>query len=144
MNHAARSLISWLLLPGAVCAGAAAFGAEAMMPPNGKGPVQVAQTIPDAQTLFGEGRYLYGLMCASCHGSAGEGGYGVRLRGNEMLRAADHIVTQIFLGTDDDISPPLYDQLSDRDIAGIATYLRHAWGNNFGPPVLPGDVAALR
>ena len=132
-----------MVWPGAVAVGVAAF-VDGMAAPGHADPIQIAQAEPDAAALFREGEYLYGLMCASCHGSAGEGGYGVKLRGNEMLRAADHIVTQIFLGTDDDISPPLYDQLSDRDIAGIATFLRQAWGNNFGPPVLPGDVAALR
>ena len=36
------------------------------------------------------------------------------------------------------------DQLSDEDIAAIATYERNAWENNTGDEIQPNDVAKVR
>jgi len=49
----------------------------------------------------------------------------------------------VVLGTTYNSAMPPQGTLSDYDIAAVATYERHSWGNNDGI-VLPADVAAVR
>ena len=87
------------------------------------------------------GADLFNANCAGCHGNAGEGGVGPTLANNQSLDDANHVALQIIGGGGD--MPPFGDQLTDQQIADIATYIRANWGNAFGP-VTVEEVAAQR
>jgi mono/diheme cytochrome c family protein len=104
--------------------------------------VQLAQAA-DMATLTREGAPLYTGNCSVCHGRAGQGDMGPKLVGFELLKNAPALVGQIFNGFEEHGMPPFRDQLNDRQIAAIATYVRNAWGNAYGI-VTPAEVTALR
>lgn len=106
-------------------------------------PVQLAQATPDAATLFREGQALYVSRCAMCHGLHGEGDYGPRIEASTVVADTQQLIMQMFVGTEDGMSPQFYRELSDREIAATATFVRGALGNSFGP-VFPNEVAGLR
>ncbi len=69
-------------------------------------------------------------QCAACHGNEGQGGIGPALAGNQNLESADYHISRILNGGAG--MPAFRDQLSDAQIAAVATYERTSWGNNFG------------
>ena len=82
--------------------------------------------------LFEQGQKLYGANCAVCHQAGGTGAPPVfpALNGNEKLKDLNLIVRPIRLGQG--AMPPL-SRLTDEEIAALATYIRNAWSNKFGP-----------
>ena len=68
--------------------------------------------------------------CAGCHGASGQGGAGAILAGDESLADAEFVAETIIHGFG--YMPAFGDQLSNQDIAQIGTYIRNAWGNDFG------------
>lgn len=90
---------------------------------------------PDGSHVFMQNR------CFACHGQAGNGGAGPSFRADRFLRITDYVIAQILLGRG--IMPPFADQLSDGQIAAVATYIRNSWGNDFGA-VEPQQVARVR
>jgi len=87
------------------------------------------------------GQVFMGAHCNICHGQMGSGGAGPALRDNRMLAVTDYVIAQILLGRG--IMPSFADQLSDEEIAAVATYIRTSWGNHAGP-VNPAEVASVR
>jgi mono/diheme cytochrome c family protein len=87
------------------------------------------------------GQVFMGAHCNICHGQMGSGGAGPALRNNRMLAVTDYVVAQILLGRG--IMPSFADQLSDAEIAAVATYIRTSWGNRAGP-VDAAKVASIR
>ena len=69
-------------------------------------------------------------QCAVCHGAEGEGGTGPALAGNQNLQEASYHISRILNGGAG--MPAFRDQLSDAQIAAVATFERTSWGNNFG------------
>ncbi|WP_244467001.1 glucose/sorbosone family PQQ-dependent dehydrogenase [Devosia geojensis] len=84
----------------------------------------------DVQDVANLGLPKFAANCASCHGAGGEGGAGAVLAGNQALADADFVARTIVHGFG--YMPPFGSQLSDEDIAQIGTYIRNAWGNDFG------------
>ena len=80
--------------------------------------------------LMSEGRTVYADSCAVCHGREGEGGSGVALAGYEGLADHTHVIRQIIRGSQ--YMPAFGDELSDREIAAVATFTSNSWGNSFG------------
>ncbi len=75
-----------------------------------------------------EGEQIY-QQCAACHGAEGQGGAGPALAGNRNLENADYHISRILNGG---AGMPAYrDQLSDEQIAAVATHERTSWGNTF-------------
>jgi mono/diheme cytochrome c family protein len=110
----------------------------------------------DLAALSERGEEVYGLLCATCHQADGQGMgsqfpplagsgdyYGDAqnhagiiihgLNGNIVVQGKEY----------NGIMPPQGEMLSDYDVAAVATYERHAWGNNDGV-VLPSDAQAAR
>jgi mono/diheme cytochrome c family protein len=79
--------------------------------------------------------------CFGCHGQLGYGGAGPGFRGDKMLAAQDFVIARILLGGG--IMPVFGNELSDKEIAAVASYIRTSWGNAFGP-VDPEQVAKIR
>ena len=75
------------------------------------------------------GKQLYQKNCAQCHGDNGGGGIGPALAGDQNIKDMTYHITQILKGGGG--MPAYANQLSDKQIAAIATYERTSWGNSF-------------
>jgi mono/diheme cytochrome c family protein len=107
-----------------------------------------ARSVPGAQT--------YTARCGFCHGPDGRGQ-------NEWISPLAGAASSLIEHTDSQINvvlngsgrvvtagvpdayrmPSFRQQLSDKEIADVLTYVRSSWGNH-GGPVKPEDVKALR
>lgn len=79
--------------------------------------------------------------CSACHGAMGEGSLGPALAANAKLAATDYVVAFILNGSG--TMPSFREQLSDAEIASVATTIRTQWGNRFGG-VKQREVTRLR
>jgi mono/diheme cytochrome c family protein len=79
--------------------------------------------------------------CAGCHGSQGGGGVGPPLAGNIALSNQQYVLTQILFGGGG--MPAFGDRLNDREVADVASYVRNAWGNDYGA-VRVGNASSQR
>lgn len=97
-----------------------------------------AESTSDAR--FATGEALFVANCALCHQASGQGSPGMfpALAGNEALQDLALIVTNIHEGKG---AMPAFPHLGPEEVAALATYIRNAWGNDFGP-VAAEDVAA--
>jgi glucose/arabinose dehydrogenase/mono/diheme cytochrome c family protein len=95
----------------------------------------------DLQAQIGQGQRIYNRSCGSCHGGQGGGGAGPVLSGNRDLGDAAATVRQIVHGGGG--MPGFGGQLSDEQIAAVASFIRNSWGNDFGG-VRPQEVAEQR
>ena len=97
------------------------------------------------------GEQLYLNTCASCHQQAGTGIPGAypSLAGSDIVNDQDpKLMLQIILQGYDArseyaVMPPFADQLTDEEIAAIATHERQSWGND-APAVTAEDVKKVR
>ncbi len=82
--------------------------------------------------LKGEGQTIYvaAKSCVECHGQSGDGPKGPKLAGNRKLANTEHVLQRILRGTQ--YMPGFADELNDREIAAVATYVRNSWGNEHG------------
>jgi len=111
----------------------------------------------DKDSLMAHGEQVYGRSCTACHQASGEGLAGMfpplagagEFYGDAQSMAgiiANGISGEItVLGTtyNGSMPPGGGATLSDYDVAAVATYVRHSWGNDDGI-VVPEDVAAVR
>jgi len=100
------------------------------------GAINVAQADdPDTvllADLIAEGLPLYSNNCADCHGHEGEGPNGPKFEGNDHLSSVSGTVGMILGGFVDHNMPAWGPVFDDREVAAVATYIRNAWGNDFG------------
>ena len=88
---------------------------------------------------------MYTANCAVCHRPDGKGAGPIKpLDGSPIVTDPDknkqlHIVLN---GTDKGMPP--WKQLSDTDIAAVATYTKNSWSNKTGQLVQPSEVVAAR
>jgi mono/diheme cytochrome c family protein len=119
------------------------------------GAPEPAVTAPP-QAQMTEGEAIYKGACVACHEADGSGAPRIYppLPGNANLQSADPSSTlRIILDGAQTLttarapntgSMPAYrDQLTDRQIAAVASYIRNAWGNA-APAVEPDQVAKAR
>ena len=97
--------------------------------------------------MVAKGKEIYDANCMVCHQANGEG-LGTTfpaLKGSKIAtgkgKIAEHI--GIILHGKGNM-PPFGSQLSDMDIAAVATYERNAWGNDTGDVVQPSQVTSAR
>ena len=76
------------------------------------------------------GAEVYQNECATCHGAQGQGGLGPAQAGNPDLQNVAHVISQILHGQGE--MPAFGDELSDEQVAAVSSYVRNAWGNDFG------------
>jgi len=107
-------------------------------------PISHAQAAAPASAST-DGAALYAENCASCHGANGQGQGDIfpALAGNAELADTDMVLNTVIHGREGTAMPVWGDQLDDAQIAAVITYIRSAWGNDFGA-VTPEDVAAKR
>jgi len=97
--------------------------------------------------LFQQGRGIYDLYCATCHGAQGEGIlYSLSVLNQSPLVLGDPkpLIAVILNGREGSGSMPGWkNKLNDPEVAAVTTYIRQAWSNRAGP-VTPKMVAAVR
>jgi mono/diheme cytochrome c family protein len=100
--------------------------------------------VPTANQLdsFDKPADLFDVACASCHGIEGQGDFGPAFPGNMLLQSTQYVVQQILHGGGGmpAFGPP---QLSEEQVAALATLIRTTWGNDFGA-VTVADVQQIR
>jgi len=91
--------------------------------------------------LFEQGGEIYENNCAMCHQSSGEGSPPTfpALDGNDNLSETELIVDRVHNGEG---AMPAFDDLGSEQIAAVASYVRNAWDNAFGP-VTADEVDAI-
>lgn len=107
-----------------------------------------AQKTMTLNELMSLGKKKYELICGACHRADGTGLPPMYpgLRGSSVAvgKPISRHIDMILNGLPGSAMQPYKDQLSDEDIAAIATYERNAWGNNTNDVIQPADVATLR
>ncbi len=123
---------------------------------------EVVSTTPTTidQKVYATGRQNYVNLCASCHGTNGEGmkRFAPPLKKSEWVTGDDQKLAMLLLHgmqgpvkvngkkyDTPDILPemPSFSTLQNQDIAAIATYIRNAWGNS-GNEVTSRTVGSVR
>jgi mono/diheme cytochrome c family protein len=102
-----------------------------------------------------DGGQIFAAKCVACHQATGLGMPGVfpPLAGSEWVLGNDKVLVQIPLhgitgsvhvkGAAYSGAMPMFNTLSDAEIAAVLTYVRSEWGNA-APPVSAATVAAGR
>ncbi|HEU5480715.1 MAG TPA: c-type cytochrome [Candidatus Tumulicola sp.] len=122
---------------------------------NNSAPAVSADQVAAARAPVAmSGEALFAARCATCHQPAGQGtDVFPPLAGNPVVSAADPgaMIAVIVNGRSGPLTvngktysgqmPTWKGQLSNADIASVATYVRSAWGNN-ASPVTEEEVAA--
>ncbi|TFW27985.1 c-type cytochrome [Duganella callida] len=110
----------------------------------------------DVQQQFAEGQRIYEARCAICHVSDGRGmpPHFPPLAANQSILMGS-VVNPVRMilnggyppGTHKNPTPygmpPFAQDLNDKEVAAVATYIRNAWGNS-AAPVTPQQVNQLR
>jgi len=118
-------------------------------PPPAAQPLQSRSSASADTAQLAAGRNVYLAVCAGCHGRDGEGKphVAVPMHGNSTVRQSDphNLIVAMLDGIDAQDFPGLErmqempgfaGQLSDAELAQLASYLRATWGGQ------PGDVTA--
>jgi mono/diheme cytochrome c family protein len=141
-----RLIAAMLILPASVAAllwlAASEFGGS--------------QATADASAEDDPGRKIYMTRCISCHQANGKGitGYFPPLDGTEWVAEEKGRLIRIVLqgmtgrttvqGVDYNGAMPAWGPvLTDAEVAGVLTYIRSTWSNDFSP-VTESDVTAVR
>jgi len=92
------------------------------------------------------GEKIYAANCAACHQATGKGAGPIKaLDGSTVVMDTDHTKQiNILLNGAGGGSMPAWKQLSDTDIAAVATYTKNSWSNQTNQIVQPSEVVALR
>ena len=99
-----------------------------------------------AEDLIKRGEKVYATNCVACHQAHGKGAGPIKpLDGSAVVLDADKgVQIAILLAGRVNLGMPTWKQLSDTDIAAVATYTKNNWSNKTGQLVQPADVAAAR
>lgn len=94
------------------------------------------------EALKAKGEGVYSANCAGCHQATGKGLPGVfpALDGSKEVADKAYVINILLKGKG---GMPAFAQLSDEDLAGVATYVRNSWSNKFGG-VTPDEFKAAR
>lgn len=96
--------------------------------------------------LIARGEKVYAANCAVCHKADGSGAGPIKaLDKSPVVLAENHLEQiQVVLNGRMDKGMPAWKQLSDTDIAAVATYTKNSWSNKTGQTVQPAEVVAAR
>ncbi|HXQ54079.1 MAG TPA: cytochrome c [Stellaceae bacterium] len=93
-----------------------------------------------------DGAALYRGICQGCHMPEGQGAVGAgaypALAHNRKLAAAGYPVLVVLQGSKG--MPGFAAMLNDAQIAGVVSYVRSHFGNDYADPVMAADVASAR
>jgi cytochrome c oxidase subunit II len=93
--------------------------------------------------LKDRGAKVYAANCAACHQANGQGVKGAfpALDGSQVVMNKEQQIAILLNGKN---AMPAWKQLSDVELAAVATYVKNNWGNNSGAAVLPADFRSAR
>ncbi|MFV8834481.1 cytochrome c oxidase subunit II [Aquisalimonas sp.] len=96
--------------------------------------------------LMSLGGQVYDSQCLACHRAEGEGmGSFPALAGNdEVTGDVSQVKDVIINGVSGTAMQAFGGRLDDREIAGLVTYIRNAWGNDAGDLVQPSEIRDAR
>ena len=105
-------------------------------------PTKVWELAP----LLARGEKVYAANCAACHQANGKGAGPIKpLDGSAIVLSTDHAQQiQILLKGAANGAMPSWKQLSDTDLAAVASYTKNAWSNQTGQLVQPSEYQAAR
>ena len=100
-------------------------------------------TLPD---MLARGEKVYAANCAVCHLPTGKGGGPIKpLDGAAIVIDADHTKQlKVLLNGQNNGAMPAWKQLSDTELAAVATFTKNNWSNKTGQIVQPSEVVAAR
>ena len=92
------------------------------------------------------GERVYAANCAACHQANGKGAGPIKpLDGSAIVLDTDHTKQlAILLNGANNGAMPAWKQLSDTDLAAVASYTKNNWSNKTGQLVQPAEVLAQR
>ena len=94
--------------------------------------------------MVARGEKVYAANCAACHQANGKGAGPIKaLDGSAVVLDADK-TPQIHILLNGRGAMPAWKQLSDTDIAAVASYTKNSWSNKTGQIVQPAEVLAQR
>lgn len=98
------------------------------------------------EDIVKRGERVYAANCAACHQANGKGAGPIKpLDGSAIVLDTDHAkqLTILLHGANNGAMPS-WKQLSDTDLAAVASYTKNAWSNKTGQIVQPSEVVAQR
>ena len=111
-------------------------------------PIIAEQKTLTRDELMTLGKDKYELICVACHQENGKGLPPLYPALQHSSVAVGHPISRhldiILNGIPGSAMQSYKDQLTDEEIAAIATYERNAWGNNTDELIQPAEVASLR
>ena len=98
------------------------------------------------EDIVKRGERVYAANCAACHQANGKGAGPIKpLDGSAIVLDTDHAKQlSILLNGAGNGAMPSWKQLSDTDLAAVASYTKNNWSNKTGQIVQPSEVVALR
>nr|WP_145544828.1 cytochrome c oxidase subunit II [Variovorax boronicumulans] len=98
------------------------------------------------EDIVKRGERVYAANCAACHQANGKGAGPIKpLDGSAIVLDTDHTKQlNILLNGAGNGAMPSWKQLSDTDLAAVASYTKNNWSNKTGQLVQPSEVVALR
>jgi cytochrome c oxidase subunit 2 len=98
------------------------------------------------EDIVKRGERVYAANCAACHQANGKGAGPIKpLDGSAVVLDTDHAKQiAILLNGAANGAMPAWKQLSDTDLAAVATYTKNNWSNKTGQLVQPAEVLAQR
>ncbi len=100
-------------------------------------------TLPE---IMARGEKVYAANCAACHQANGKGAGPIKpLDGSAKVLDANHAVQlDVLLKGQNNGAMPSWKQLSDTDLAAVASFTKNSWSNKTGQLVQPAEVKAER
>ena len=115
---------------------------------NGTDKASAPQANLTRKQLMKLGKEKYDNACAACHRVDGKGLPPLfpALKGSSVAvgKPISRHIDMILNGVPGSAMQAYKDQLTDEEIAAIATYERNAWDNNTDDEIQPSDVAKIR
>jgi cytochrome c oxidase subunit 2 len=95
--------------------------------------------------LTARGEKVYAANCAACHQASGKGAGPIKaLDGSAIVLNDAAAQIAILLNGAANGAMPAWKQLSDVELAAVATYTKNAWSNQTGKAIQPAEVVAAR
>ena len=99
-------------------------------------------TLADLQA---RGAKVYAANCAACHQENGKGGGAIKaLDGSAIVKGPAAEQMHVLLEGRANGAMPAWKQLSDTELAAVATYTKNHWSNATGQIIQPAEFAAAR